>query len=201
MRCHGRLRRPREPLCARCGRELAFKGDGCGCRRRLRALSSLRSACRYEGPIERAIQRFKYEGWRQLAVPLAGLMADRLAIDLPGASLLTPVPLHPARRRSRGYNQSELLAAELTRRLRLDPPPGRLHRIRNTLPQVGLDRLHRAANVRGAFVWTGPALAGLPVLLIDDVATTGATLDCCAAALREAGAGVVSALTIARVTL
>ena len=200
-RCRSQLRRPREPLCSRCGRELAFVGDGCGCRRGLRSVSSIRSGFLYEGPLENAIHRFKYEGWRSLAEPLAELMAERLAIQLPPAGILVSVPLHRSRRASRGYNQSELLAVELRRRFRLRRPAGRLLRNRPTTTQVGLDRLRRAANVGGAFTYAGASLAGASVLLIDDVATTGATLDACAAALRQAGSGAVSALTLARVAI
>ncbi len=114
---------------------------------------------------------------------------------------MVAVPLHPRRRRARGYNQSELLAAELRRRLRLAVPNGRLARVRDTPPQVGLDRLHRQANVAGAFAWQGPPLGGRPVAVVDDVTTTGATLEACAAALRAAGSGPVSGLTIARVSV
>ena len=191
----------REPLCRRCGRELEFTGSSCACRGRFRALSRARAAAVYEGPLERAIHRFKYEGWRALAPALAGLMADRLAVEAPPGALVVPVPLHDRRLRARGYNQSELLAAELRRRFRLPAPAGRLIRLRDTPPQVGLDRPRRQANVEGAFAWRGPALAREPVLVIDDVATTGATLEACAVALRAAGAGTVHGLTLARVTI
>lgn len=119
-------------------------------------------------------------------------------------TLLVPVPLHPRRRRRRGYNQSELLARELARRLptiERTTAPGRLRRVRDTPSQVGLDRFQRRANVAGAFRWEGPSLAGRPVLLVDDVATTGATLQACAAALEAGGAGLVTAVTVARVPL
>jgi ComF family protein len=158
------------------------------------------AAVAYEGPVESAIHRFKYEGWRVLAPVLADLVVDRLAAE-PSPGVLVAVPLHPRRQRSRGYNQSELLARELRGRLRLARPPGRLARVRDTPPQVGQDRLHRRANVAGAFTWQGPPLAGAPVAVVDDVATTGATLDACAAALRAAGSGPVLGLTIARVSI
>jgi predicted amidophosphoribosyltransferase len=117
------------------------------------------------------------------------------------APLVVAVPLHPRRLRSRGYNQSELLAAELRGRLRLEGPAGRLVRIRDTPPQVGLDRPRRQVNVAGAFAWRGPSPAGRACVVVDDVATTGATLEACAAALRAAGSGRVLGLTVARVSV
>jgi ComF family protein len=175
--------------------------SGCGCRRRLRSLSRLRSAAVYEGPIEIAIHRFKYQGWRRLAGPLATLVAERLVVEGLAASWATAVPLHATRLAERGFNQSELLARCLRERLDLAPPPGRLVRVRSTPPQVGHDRLWRQENVRGAFQWRGRDLRGQSILLIDDVATTGATLEACASALRAAGSGPVIGATIARVGL
>jgi ComF family protein len=158
----------------------------------------MRAAVAFEGPIERAIHRFKYERWEALAPALAGLLLDRLAVDPPPAHLVVPVPLHPHRERERGYNQSALLARELSRRLNLRSPPGRLIRTRQTPPQVGLDRVQRRANVADAFVWQGPNLDRQPILLVDDVATTGATLNACAGALRQSGSGAVMGLAVAR---
>ena len=181
--------------------ELESARDGCGCRARLLALSRLRSAASYEGTIEKAIHRFKYHGWRHLAEPLALLMAERVTVEGLAASWALAVPLHPSRLRSRGYNQAELLARELRRKLDLSAPPGELVRLRATPSQVGHDRLWRQANVRGAFEWRGDRLRGRPILLVDDVATTGATLDACAGALRAAESGSVTGISVARVTL
>jgi len=111
------------------------------------------------------------------------------------------VPLHPARERRRGYNQAELLAAELRSALGLRSPPGRLERIRDTRPQVGLDRLRRAENMLAAFRWRGEGGAGEPVLLVDDVITTGATMEAAAAALAAAGFGRVTGIACARVSV
>ena len=159
----------------------------------------MRAAAAYEGPLEKAVHRFKYEGWRCLAPMLAGLLGDRLAVEAWPTGLVLAVPLHGRRLRQRGYNQSELLARELRAHLRLPAAPSCLFRVRDTPPQVGLDRLRRQANVAGAFAWKGPPLSGEPVLLVDDVTTTGATLEACARALRAAGSGAVHGLTVARV--
>jgi ComF family protein len=197
--CRARIRRLEEPLCRRCGAELDSARDACGCRHRLHALSRLRSAVAYEGPVEALVHHFKYRGWRRLAAPLALLLCDRLVVEGLASSSVVPVPLHRARRRQRGFNQADLLARELRIHLGLHAPPGRLVRVRATPPQVGQDRLHRWENVQGAFAWRGAPLDGRPLMVVDDVATTGATLEACAAALKGAGAGPVMGVTVARV--
>jgi ComF family protein len=200
-RCRSRIRRLEEPLCRRCGAEVESTRNDCGCRSRLRSLTRLRSAAAYEGPLEMAIQRFKYQGWRRLAGPLALLLAERLVIEGLAARWAVAVPLHTSRLRQRGFNQSELLVRELRRRLSLSTLPGELVRTRATPPQVGHDRRWRLDNVRDAFEWRGAPLDARSVLLIDDVATTGATLEACAAALRAAGSGPVMGVSVARVNV
>ena len=199
--CRNRIRRLEEPLCRHCGVELPSARRDCGCRERLRSLTRLRSAVAYEGPIEHAVHRFKYEGWRRLARPLASLIAERLAVEGVAARWVVAVPLHPARLRQRGFNQADLLAGELRRSLILGSPPGILARTRSTPPQVGHDRKRRFENVAGAFDWRGGGLKGESILLIDDVATTGATLNACASALRVAGSGPVTGVSVARVNV
>ena len=199
--CRARIRRLEEPLCQRCGVELASPRRECGCRARLKSLTRLRSAVAYEGPVEAAVHRFKYEGWRKLAAPLAQLLAERLAVEGVAARWIVAVPLHPDRMRQRGFNQAELLAAQLRARMALNAPDGGLIRTRATPPQVGRDRLRRFENVKDAFAWGGSPLRGESILLIDDVATTGATLDACANVLRRAGSGPVTGVSIARVNV
>lgn len=198
--CRGLIRPLREPICARCGRELEVRGEACSCRHRLRALEAVRSAAAYEGPLERAIHRLKYQGRRPLAGALAGLLAERFAPFVRPDAILLPVPLHRRRRRRRGFNQSQLLVEELRRVWPVGDARGRLVRRRDTRSQVGLDRAQRRRNVEGAFHWKGPDLECRPVLLVDDVITTCATVEACARALLEAGAGEVRALSVARVS-
>ncbi|HUZ86127.1 MAG TPA: hypothetical protein VNF26_04180 [Candidatus Baltobacterales bacterium] len=128
-------------------------------------------------------------------------MAERLAVEGLAARFVLGVPLHPNRLRERGFNQADLLARELRRRRALEAPPGELVRTRQTPPQVGHGRIWRLANVRAAFEWRGESLEGISVLLVDDVATTGATLGACARALRAAGSGPVMGISIARVNV
>ena len=199
--CRARIRRLEEPLCRRCGAEVESARKDCGCRGRLKSLSRLRSAIAYEGPAEVALQRFKYHGWRHLAEPLALLMAERLVVEGLSARWAVAVPLHSSRLRQRGFNQSELLTRELRKRLSLQEPPGELVRTRPTPPQVGHDRRWRLENVRDAFEWRGAPLDAQSILLVDDVATTGATLEACAAALRAGGSGPVMGVSVARVNV
>jgi ComF family protein len=130
-------------------------------------------------------------------------MVERLQppAGIPEPPRLLAVPLHRRRLRERGYNQSALLARELRKRWALPAASGQLVRLRDTPPQVGLDRPSRRRNVAEAFGWQGPPLAGRPVLLVDDVATTGSTLEACGQALKAAGAGRIEAVTLARVSV
>ena len=117
------------------------------------------------------------------------------------ADVIVPVPLHSHRLRERGYNQAALLAREMARQCGLLLDEQTLVRQRATAPQVELDVRQRKENVRGAFSTRCNALIGRNVLLVDDVCTTGATLEACAQVLREAGAREIRALTAARAAL
>lgn len=153
----------------------------------------------YDGALRVIVYALKYEGRRSLAQPLAELMRTRGAEMLAGADWAVPVPLHPSRRRERGFNQ----AADLARHLGV-PVRRALRRHRATRTQTGLPASRRHGNVRGAFALARgregrEGLEGTTVVLIDDVSTTGATLDACARVLKEAGVREVRALTAARV--
>jgi ComF family protein len=153
----------------------------------------------FEGPLRTAIHNFKYNSDRPLAAPLAALLAEQLH-DLRSGGitpLLTPVPLHPAKQRARGYNQSSLLARELAKLLQWDVAEG-LERVRPTRSQVGLSLDERRENVSGAFVWRSPEPPPPCVVLVDDVCTTGATLTDCTRALRVKGTHTVYAAAVAK---
>jgi ComF family protein len=192
------------PLCGICGdplptwRETSIESARCPrCRRRRGAIDRGRAVGVYDGALRQILHAFKYERRRTLAAPLARLMADAGRDLLATADIAVPVPLHRRRERSRGFNQARDLA------LRLGSPIGDiLRRTRPTPSQTDLPAARRHANVRGAFIVTPrgrDAIDGRIVVLIDDVSTTGATLDACARALKDAGAREVRALTAARV--
>jgi ComF family protein len=154
----------------------------------------------FAGVVRSALHALKYAGERRLAAPLGAAMAARWAEAGAGGELLVPVPIHPERRRTRGYDQAVLLAESAAASLGL-PAVTALARARATLPQFELGRERRAENVGGAFVLQPASHAGVAghwVVLVDDVATTGATLVACAETLLAAGASGVSACTVAR---
>lgn len=152
----------------------------------------------HEGPVARAIHRFKYEDHPELAPALAGLLATECRHFLSQAPpLLVALPLHGQRFRERGYDQSQLLVEALARQTGGEASLGLLWRMRATRRQVGLSETERALNVTEAFQ-ASPAVAGWDVLLVDDVLTTGATVRAAASALQAAGAGRVEVLTLAR---
>ena len=151
----------------------------------------------YDGLLRVAIHALKYEGRRSVGPGLSRLMALRAHDLLEGADLVVPVPLHRGRQRERGFNQSDMLARGLG-----VPVSRTLRRTRSTRPQVGLAAHERRENVADAFTMERRAagsLLGKVVVLIDDVTTTGATLDACARVLIASGARDVRAITAARV--
>jgi ComF family protein len=154
----------------------------------------------FSGPLRAALHRLKYAGERRAVPILAEAMAARWRVAGAGGDLLVPVPADAARARRRGYDQAFLLAAAVSERLELAWRPA-LERTRRTAPQFELGRRARLSNVTGAFAVrpeAAGAVRGRWPILVDDVATTGATLVSCAEALYEAGAVAVSALTAAR---
>nr|HID12457.1 ComF family protein [Anaerolineae bacterium] len=152
----------------------------------------------FEGVLREAMHWLKYRGRTALAEPLGGLLAAYWMQHPMTADVVVPVPLHATRLRERGYNQAALLAREMARRVGLVVDELTLVRQRATAPQVELDAKQRKENVRDAFRCSDDALTSKQVLLIDDVCTTGATLEACAVALLEGGARGVQALTLAR---
>lgn len=185
--------------CPVCGRPGVESEDHCPtCAGENPALSGMHSVSYYQPPLREAIHALKYGGVRAVAAPLGVLLAECWRRQPFAAHLIVPVPLHKARQRQRGYNQSLLLARELAGHIGLPLQEGMLLRTRNTRSQTTLTRQERQVNVRGAFHCPDRTLTGAHILLVDDVYTTGATLEACATALLEAGVGRVYALTLTR---
>lgn len=166
------------------------------CRRGMTGYDGASSYGFYEGPLRKLIHLYKYHGMDKLAAPLS----DFLVAALPRSrrvDWIVPVPMHWWRKWTRGYNQAELLARELSRRTGI-PMVAAMRRRRGTPPQAGLSDKERRQNLRGAFTVT-ESPRNRHVLLIDNVLTTGATASACGAALKQAGASAVQVLTVARV--
>lgn len=154
------------------------------------------AAAPFEGALRDAIHALKYEGVRPLAPILAARLAEAFARGDFQAQAIVALPLHPDRLAQRGYNQAALLAQALAVHLKLLYLPDAAQRIRDTAPQVGLNRQERAANVAGAFRADPEQVRDLRLLLVDDVITTGATMRACAEALRQAGAADICGLSV-----
>jgi ComF family protein len=205
-RCWSTITPPSPSRCARCDRPFVsplatvFSPQHIcqPCRERPPSYTKAWTLYPYRSPLQDAICLFKYEGKVSLADPLAHLMIDRLP-PLEGIDLIIPVPLHAERLREREFNQSLLLADRIGRHLNTPVSCTALTRIAPTPPQTTLSRKERLNNLHGAFaVSRSKAIIGKRILLIDDVFTTGATVNVCAKTLRKAGSGHVFVLTLGR---
>lgn len=192
--CRHELPRP-GPGCRSCAAPLAADGLVCGrCQRHPPAFDGVQALFRYRPPVDRLIQALKFEQRLARARLLGDLLAAAMGPD--PQRLLLPVPLHPARLRQRGFNQSLELARRVARAGGGRLLPGLAQRVRATPSQTGLDARARRRNLRGAFRVAGRAPA--QITLIDDVMTTGATVDALARALRRAGTETVRVWVVAR---
>jgi ComF family protein len=189
----------RPPLCPRCGKPQPSSTLCLACLNWQAAIDGIRSPFRFEGIIREAILQLKYRNLRALSETLAKLLSDFLTANPIPGEVLVPVPIHDKRLRERGYNQSSLLARELSKLSGLPVVDNSLTRQRHALPQTQTKTVaERRNNVAGAFTCREQQLKGRQVLLVDDVATSGATLDACAMALKAAGAISVWGLALAR---
>lgn len=205
--CLNSLRRLGPPVCARCGRPFppgaAATALLChACRRGLYRFDLARSFARYDRAAERVVTLLKYSAIEPLGAWLAARLAEVAGEEpaLAEVDFIVPVPLDKARLRQRGYNQAELIARPLAERLGLPLRPHVLRRLRPRPNKLKLSRRERWETVRGAFeTQPGIRVDRARILLVDDVLTSGATLDACARALRGAGAAAIQAITVARV--
>ena len=204
------------PICQLCGEPIGDPGLCWRCRHTPLAIDGIRSVVLFEHGARQAIHQFKYRDRQALALPLARLMAEYWRANPMPADLITSVPLHPARQRERGYNQADLLAQAVGRVIGIPVGTARLKRVRHTRSQMSLNAADRRENVHNAFVCEVPAggevpapssrgsgcadlgVSGQRVLVVDDVCTTGSTLEACSVALKAAGASSVWGFTLAR---
>ncbi len=185
------------PICPQCGRPSPGGALCASCEGATAAIDGIRAPFIFGGVLRRAIHEFKYRNLRDAAAPLAAMLADYLVLNPLPADVLVPVPLHRRRLRERGYNQAGLLARQLGRLAGLPVAGDCLVRRGDTPPQARAEGIEaRRQHVAGAFAADG-RLAGRRVLLIDDVTTSGATLNAAAAALKDAGVATVWGLALA----
>jgi ComF family protein len=203
--CWSDTTRVEAPFCDLCGDPVAGAVDHdfiCySCSAEKPSFNGARSAARYDGVVGDALRKLKYEQALWLAPDLAVLLQNCLKAEYPESSfdLLVPVPLFHVRRRHRGYNQSAVLAHELGKIMGRPSHVPVLRRIKPTTSQTNLTAKERLSNVSKAFQSKNEArLAGRKVLLVDDVMTTGATVNACCKALKKGGAATVHVVTVAR---
>lgn len=197
--CRRKLPRILPPICKRCGRPES-SGSLCpACWGQKTDIDGIRSVFRFEGTIRQAIHDLKYRNLKSISGCLAMLMADYLHDNPVRGEVLVPVPLHSRRLRERGYNQSSLLAKELGKCIAMPVIDGSLCRLKDSPSQARTTAIEeRKENVKGAFVCRDGELKAKNVILVDDVCTSGATLEACAVALKTGGAVSVMGLTLAR---
>ena len=196
------------PVCPSCGRPFGSpealtdspEHECLSCRKEPPHFDQALAAGLFEGPLREAIHLYKYRPLRSLGKHLSHWMAEQVRMTVP-LDMAIPVPLHKKRLRLRGFNQALLLAHGVSERFMIPLNYDNLVRVRSTRPQVELSGRERAENVRGAFRVNDPSkISGKKILLIDDVFTTGATMNECAKVLKDAGAQAVTVLTLARTT-
>jgi competence protein ComFC len=196
--CQDSVTQMKGNLCPHCGRVLEDNKVCTICTNEAHFCESLHSWGAFQGPLREAIHKLKYESDLGLGEIFSQVLTREL-LDLGwSVDLVSPVPLSPGRMKERGYNQSGLLAQPLAMSLGICYDRRALKRVRETQSQVGLTAAERQINVNSAFWADAGKVQGKRVLVIDDVMTTGATLNACAQALKSAGAEKVYGLTLAR---
>lgn len=200
--CIATIRPLPPPYCAHCNTPLDASGTCKNCRYAPLRLNGLRVVSKYEGTLRTCIHALKYAGNRRMAEPLGLLLAHVYRMHGLRADMIVPVPLHSERIRQRGYNQACLLAQVCAKHTNVALDSSLLVRMRSTASQIHLNVKERQNNVAGAFsctpTITKDGLRGRSILLVDDVCTTGATLEACAVPLFAAGAQAVWGLVLAR---
>jgi len=199
--CQSSVTKVAPPLCPHCGESQAF-GELClDCKSTPQAYTALRSWARFDGSLRNAVHRLKYRGEMRLGDALAKPLIEYFRNLHWQVDLAVPVPLGVDRQAQRGYNQAALIARPIALSEGIFYRPDALHKVKTTRTQVGLSRAERLLNVSDAFQAEQRVVANKKILLVDDVTTSGATIDACTRALLCAGAKEVFGLTLARAPL
>lgn len=198
--CRKKLSRIKEPVCKKCGKPLDnVQREYCmDCQKSSHVFAQGKALWKYEKQVRESIYRFKYQNRREYAAAYAEELTKAYAdwIRRRGIECIVPIPLHKKRRKIRGYNQAELLAKELGRNLGIPVSTNLLVRVKDTQPQKLLNVSERKNNMKKAFKTTENIVQLKYILLVDDIYTTGSTLDAAAFSLLEAGVKKVYACCI-----
>jgi ComF family protein len=205
LECWAKIRRNLPPFCLRCGRHLEknnlHKSICLDCLKKNLVFDRAFSPCVYEGTIKQLIHEFKYKDKEYLGQTLVKLMIEFIQeynLPMNDIDFIIPIPLHRTRLREREFNQAKILSNYLAQEFHKNVLDDCLMRNRNTKTQTDLETPERLLNVKGSFsVKTSESIKGKNLLLVDDVLTTGATCSEAARALKDAGAGIIFALTLA----
>lgn len=186
--CENKISYLREPCCLKCGKEISDEDkEYCSdCENHQRSYDRGFPVMNYEEPIISSMTKFKYGGRKKYAVYYAKEIVKKYGsrfYEL-GIEALIPVPIHKDRLRKRGYNQAEILAEEMGKMLGIPVDSGIIKRAEKTLPQKELDNIRREENLKNAFGYTGKKIKYKSVLIVDDIYTTGATVEACTRVLR-----------------
>ncbi|MBN1666389.1 MAG: ComF family protein [Anaerolineales bacterium] len=200
-KCQASVKRLQPPLCDRCGQTIKNSGLCERCQQASPSFVKTRSWAEFSGPLREAVHSYKYQRNLGMAEIFANCLSAYLLELGWSVALIVPVPLGKERHHQRGYNQAALMAHWLALSAQIPYNDRSLQRVRETQSQVGLSTRERKQNVFGAFKVHGNGVLGKDILLVDDVMTSGATLNACADALLAAGAHQVFGLTLARAVL
>ncbi len=187
-----------EPTCQICGLPQKTAQICPACQNNPPAFDQIRTFARYENPFRKGIIRLKYHGNAGLGEVFSVYLIQMLLSLQWKFDMVLPIPLSEVRQKKRGYNQTALLAKPIAKYFRLPYQPHALRRIRDTRSQVGLTGGERRENLKNAFLADKHAVQEKTILLVDDVFTTGSTLNTCARALKSAGASQVYGITLGR---
>jgi len=196
--CYSQIAFIQNPGCIFCGEPLKSGSICKRCKQQTPYFSRLRSFGYYSGPLRDAIVSLKYHRNIGLGSFFAPTLCEIIFKEKWNIDLITAIPLSSNRKKERGYNQAEILAKPIARKMNLPYSDKSVHRKKHTNSQVGLSVKERKLNMKDAFNADPQVVKDKTILLIDDVATTGATMDACAKALRDAGCHQVFGLTLAK---